>query len=319
MKSDSVLFRPEEFVTVRRPYVEGNNVGTWIGFKHVTYLAQEAVLDWLRAHQLAPGTVFEAHGLATEVVGCRLRLLKPLRVDDAATVVVRPVARPGDRGAEFDVALFHGTPRADGKIAQGRFTVAWRPVGSDLGAVVPPPADLLPFLAEGTGPRPALPPEPGPDGLLERLRPAGKVSVGRCRRVMYPLCAYTERMQFSAYVRLLEEIVDDLLAERGISIGTLLRERRWIPVVSRVEFTVREPVFLEETLYCVFSIEDVVKNLIFTGRMDCHVWRDGRLLPTAECAIEHAYLQFATRAVEATVAPLDARVAAALLGSEGHP
>ena len=34
--------------SVLRPRYEGANIRTWIGFKHLMYLAEEAVLEWLR-------------------------------------------------------------------------------------------------------------------------------------------------------------------------------------------------------------------------------------------------------------------------------
>jgi acyl-CoA thioesterase FadM len=307
----SCLYGRREVVTERRPLFEGCNVGTWIGFKHVTYLAQEGALDWLRAHDLAPGKLFEASALATEVVGCRLRLLKGVRVDDVVTLSVTPATRPGDDRASFDVRLL----RRDGgeKLAQGRFAVVWRTAGAALGPAAPPPADVLPFLAQEPPDRPPRPAEVA-DEAVAALRPGGKPSVVRSRRITYPLCCCTERIQFSAYVRLLEEMVEELLAERGISVGALLAERRWAPVVSRVEIEALRPAYMEEGLHAVFSIDEVLKDLVFPGRMTCYVRREGRLVEAARAAIDHAYVQFDTRAVGSAVVPLDARVKKALLG-----
>ncbi len=119
-------------------------------------------------------------------------------------------------------------------------------------------------------------------------------------------------MQFSAYVGLFEGMLDELLAERGISIGTLLRERRWIPVVLRFEVEITSPVFMEEMLLSIFSIDRVVKNLTFTARMDGYVVRRGNPQRVMTGEIDHAYLQFGSRDVGATVVPLDGRVLQAL-------
>jgi acyl-CoA thioesterase FadM len=314
--ASSALSMCDEHLLVRRPCVEGCNVGTWLGFKHVTYLLQEGVLDWLRAHQLGMGPMFETYGLATEVVNCRVRFLKALRVNDLPTVSVKSISKPSERQATFVVGISRQEGTVNLSLAQGRMNVVWRPAGVELGAVAEPPEELQPFIS----PVQPSPPErlsaADRDELPAKLRPRDKISISRWHRVAYPQCCYTDRMQFSAYVGLLEGMVDEFLAEREVSIGTLLRERRWIPVVSRFEMEIAKPVFMEEMLLGVLSIDKVVKNLIFTARLDCYVLRQGDPLRVMTCEIDHAYLQFDSRDVGATIVPLDGRVVQALLGPD---
>jgi acyl-CoA thioesterase FadM len=96
-------------------------------------------------------------------------------------------------------------------------------------------------------------------------------------------------MQHSAYVRVLEEVVDRFLAHRGLAVGRLLAERSWIPVVSRARVTQLAPVYMEDRLHTRFIVDEVLRDTMFAGRMDCHVERDGRLVHAATASILHGY------------------------------
>ncbi|MFJ1828214.1 hypothetical protein ACIOG9_26570, partial [Streptomyces sp. NPDC088178] len=58
-----------------RPRYEGSNICTWIGFKHVNYLVEEAVLNHLRQAGIAPGAIYETYGLCTDIVDIDTRIL----------------------------------------------------------------------------------------------------------------------------------------------------------------------------------------------------------------------------------------------------
>ena len=65
-----------------RPRFEGSNICTWIGFKHVMYVVEEAVLDHLRQSGLTPRRLFEEHGLGVEIVDSHARIMHALHMDD---------------------------------------------------------------------------------------------------------------------------------------------------------------------------------------------------------------------------------------------
>jgi acyl-CoA thioesterase FadM len=102
-------------------------------------------------------------------------------------------------------------------------------------------------------------------------------------------------MQMSGYLRQLEEALDLFMADRGASIKRMLDEQNWIPVVHRSSVTVLDEAGMEEDLYTVFVVENVFKRLTFTARMDCHVLRDGRLVPTATARITHGWAAIENR------------------------
>ena len=108
-------------------------------------------------------------------------------------------------------------------------------------------------------------------------------------RARYFHCHFSDRVQHSAYVRALEEVVDRFLADRGLSIPRLLGERGWIPVVSRARVQILADAHMDEVVHTTFVVEDVLRGLAYDARMDCYVERDGRLVHTATAKILHGY------------------------------
>lgn len=134
----------------------------------------------------------------------------------------------------------------------------------------------------------------GADPVLDRLT-AGRNAYGWRAPVRYSYCHFTEWLQLSGYLRLLEEAVDRFLADRGISIATLLAGRRWIPVVPRSRVEILAEARMEEELYTVYTVEEVFKDATYTSRLDCYVRRDGALVPTATGSITHGYAVIESR------------------------
>ena len=141
----------------------------------------------------------------------------------------------------------------------------------------------------GTAPGPAAAGGPG----VARL-PADGAFVHRWR-APYFYCHFSDRVQHSGFVRCLEEVVDRFLADRGISVGRMLRERSWIPVVSRARVRLLTPAHMEETVHTVFTVTDVLRGTMFDGRMDCFVERNGAFWPVATATILHGYAIAAAR------------------------
>src|SRR3954451_18498922 len=80
-----------------RPRYEGSNIATWIGFKHVNYLVEEAVLDHFRQLGTSARSLFEDHGVGFEIIDIDTRILHALHVDDEVDATVTP--RPARDGA----------------------------------------------------------------------------------------------------------------------------------------------------------------------------------------------------------------------------
>ena len=310
-----------------RPRYEGANICTWIGFKHVNYLVEEAVLAHFRAAGAPAGALYEDFGLGLDLVELDTRVLHALHVDDEVTAVVVPATAAADRAVRLRVTLTvdrGGRPR---KAATARVAVVLR-AGDPRSSGVDAPAGLARFVVPVLGAhRPAEPSSP-PGRTGRPGRGAGRrAAPTRCstgsppaatptaggRRSATRYCHFTEWLQLSGYLRLLEEAVDRFLADRGISIATLLADRRWIPVVPRSRVEILAEARMEEDLYTVYTVEDVFKDATYTSRLDCYVRRDGALRPTATGSITHGYAVIESRR-DWRLVPFDDRVLRALAG-----
>jgi len=301
------------------PRREGNNICTWIGFKHVNYLVEEAVLEHFRRAGAPAGALFEDLGLGLDLVELETRVLHALHLDDLVTAVVVPATGPQDPVLRLRVSLTVDRGGEQVKAVAAKVAVSLRPA-SYLPAGVPPPAGLARFVVPRLGAhlpagRPAQPPVAAvpPADVLDRLT-AGRNAFGWKARIPYPYCHFTERLQMSGCLRQLEEAVERFLADRGISIATLLTDRRWIPVVPHSRVEILDEALMEEDLYTVYTVESVFKDATYTSRMDCYVQRDGALLRTATGSITHGYAVIESRR-DWRLVPFDDRVLRALGGT----
>lgn len=300
-------------VLIGRPRYEGANIRTWIGFKHFVYLVEEAVLQWLRDHGPGARDLFHEHGLGVEIVDCSAQLPAVLEVDDEVRVEVT-----GASGSRLAVRMTVARDGRDVVVLRGKVRIALvrEPAAA---ASAPAPyhlADLVvPALGEaGVVAQPDHRAIGAGETVAAVLTPPGSGAFLWTWRAPYFYCHFSDRVQHSGYVRALEEAVDRFLADRGISVGRLVRERSWIPVVSRVRVQLAEPALMEEEVHTVLRIEDVMRGVMFDARMDCYVRRGDRLVHTATARILHGYaISAGPRAGE--LAEFDDEVRRALTGS----
>lgn len=287
-----------------RPRYEGNNINTWIGFKHVNYLVEEAVLEHFRANGLPSRLLFEEYGLGLELTTLDTRILNAFHLDEVGVATVTPtgdglgfrvvITKEGG-GARKDV-----TAKVEVTLRRERYVCPENTV----------PPELAPFSVDRIGGT-----ETGPaaaDDVLAQLT-EGRNAYGWKWRIPYPYCHNNERLQMSGYLRLMEEAVDRFLADRGISIKTLLDDRRWIPVVPHSAITQLDEAWMEEDIYTIYTVEEIFKDLTYTSRMDTYVVRDGRLVHTATGTITHGYAVFHDRK-DWRLVNFDERVLTALRG-----
>ncbi|MFI1227156.1 MULTISPECIES: hypothetical protein [unclassified Streptomyces] len=292
----------ESTTVVLTPGYEGANIGTIIGFKHVNYLVEKAVIEHFRRSGLPVGRLYEENGLGFDITDIDSRLQTALVVDDEASIEVIPktadgaselsfkvvitVERDGEpkkavtskvkavlRYDENDVRMTRRLPAPDGL---DQFVTA-RIGGAEPGAAVPAVAEEL--ISGGSAET---------DAVLEQLV-AGENAYGWKFRIPYPFVHFFDRLQMSGYLRLMEEAKHRFVDARGISIRKLLDEHNWIPAVTHSRVTLLDEALLEEDLYVVYTVQDVFKNLLYTSRLDTYVVRDGRLVQTSTGTITHAY------------------------------
>jgi acyl-CoA thioesterase FadM len=292
-----------------RPRYEGANICTWIGFKHVNYLVEEAVLDHLRQRGFRAGELYERHGLCVDLTGIDTRMVTAHHIDDVAEATVRQV--PGD-GPELRFAVDLKADRdGDVRTAGAKVGVVLR-TDPKHGPADPPPTELVPHVVGRLGHGGVTVPL-GSGDPLATLRGTGNTFAWSWR-VPYFYCHFTERLQMTGYLRLMEEAVDLFLADRGVSIKTLLDDQDWIPVVPHSSVTILGEAAMEDELFTVFTVEDVFKRFTYNARMDCYVRRGDRLVPTATGRITHGYAVIDSRR-DWSVVNFDDRLLAAVSGT----
>ncbi|MFI5770948.1 hypothetical protein ACIA74_20775 [Streptomyces sp. NPDC051658] len=300
-----------------RPRYEGSNICTWIGFKHVNYLVEEAVLDHFRQAGLPARALYETHGLGLDLVSVDSRILHAFHMDDVAEAEVVPWTPKGEEAAAtigFKVTIRFERNGEILKAVTAKVRVSLR-IDTYLEAAGDIPAELAQYAVATLGddlerePASAAPAE---EEILASLT-AGQNAYAWKWNIPYPYCHFTERIQMSGYLRLMEEGKDRFVADRGISIKTLLDDRRWIPVVPRSDIRILDEAMMEEDLYTVYTVEEVFKDFTYTSRMDFYVLRDGKLVKTATGRIVHGYAVIENRR-DWSLVSFDRRVVDAISG-----
>ncbi|MCX5415783.1 hypothetical protein [Streptomyces sp. NBC_00059] len=281
-----------------RPRYEGCNICTWIGFKHVNYLVEEAVLTHLREAGLAAGALYEEYGLGTELVVVDTRIATALHIDDLVTAQVCSASDEAGDDGQLALSVQLSVERDGKKVqaASSRVGVVFRQDADCRDA----PSEAAPYTVrriEGASAT-ALPDVPervaSLDEGLALLKAQGNTEVWRWR-VPYYHCHFTERLQMSGLLRVMEESVHWFLEERGVSIRTLLTEQDWIPVVPHSVITMLDESLMEEELLISFTVEDIFKDFTYTARVDTYALRDGTLVPTSTGRITHGYAHIDSR------------------------
>ncbi|MBY8879822.1 hypothetical protein [Actinacidiphila acidipaludis] len=292
----------ETTTVVLSPGYEGANIGTIIGFKHVNYLAEKAVIEHFRHCGLPVGRLYEEHGLGFDVVEIDSRLQTALVVDDEASVEVTPVTKDDATELAFKVVFTVERDGAPKKAVTSKIKVVLRYDDNDVRMLrrLPVPEGLERYVAARIGGA-----EPGAevaatgeplvsggstdvDPVLDQLL-AGQNAYGWKFRIPYPYVHFFDRIAMSGYLRLMEEAKHRFVDARGISIRALLAEKNHIPAVTASKVTMLDEALLEEDLYVVYTVDDIFKNLLYTSRLDYYVVRGGRLVKTATGSITHAY------------------------------
>ncbi len=295
-------YAEQEIGIVLRPAYEGSNIRSWIGFRHLMYLGQEALLGWLRRQNLGPQRLYQEHGLCLEIVEASFAFIGLVEIDDEITAHVVPgglnrlrVVLRAHRGDEHVLA------------SKGWFTIAL--VRRERSRMLPKLPDWLETAIVDDLTQARITPL---DARVESLHSPGNPFEWSWR-ARYFHCHYSDRLQFSAYLRALEEITDRFLEARGLSIPAMLKERSWIPVVSRARVQLLCDAYLDETIDATFAVDDVFKASAYIARMQCNVQRRASKVRTAIAEIVHGYA-ISEGAAAGQLAQLDAVVVDRLLG-----
>ena len=320
-----------------RPSYEGGNISTTIGFKHVHYLVEAAVLEHFRSAGIGATELYVGYGVGFDVVSVDTRLHTVLTLDDVVDVDVRPITKDADTTLRFRITAFVPRDGAPRKAVTSTVEVSLRELNSGSNPD-PLPERLRRFVVPRLG-------QAGPTALPTALpkaltaTPVDNIDLSAQRgvstrdadpvlaeiigsdnafgwkwRVPYFYCHFTSHMQMSGFLRQMEEVLHLFVADRGIAIHRMLDERGWIPVVTKTDLRLTDEVKIEDELYTVFTIEDIFKAVLFTARMDCYVVRDGVLVQVATGHITHGYVTKESPERDWSLVTFDDEVLAALRG-----
>ncbi len=289
------------------PRFEGCNINTYIGFKHVMYLAEESVVQFFRDNGIFPRKLFEDHGICLDIVDHNIRILHGLKLDDQVKVQITPKP-PKNKELVLAFAMFVEREGGEVKAATGNIAVQFKQHDAFPEFAKAPDA-VTPFLvskldrtgnfraprhlefdpSQGRGDN-----VPADDLIKQVYSPEDNVFVWTWH-IPYIYCHYTKFMQMSGYIRVMEEVADLFWADRGISIYTYLDTRQWIPVVPSAKISMLQDAIMEETIYTVFKMDHIFRDATYTHKMDCYVKRDGHLVHTATGEITHGYAKNVSR------------------------
>jgi YbgC/YbaW family acyl-CoA thioester hydrolase len=309
-----------------RPRFEGSNICTWIGFKHVMYLVEEATLEYFRMNGFAPQKMYEDHGLCLEIVDTNVEIFRALHMDDEVVVEVGRDIKDG-KELIFKVHLFTKQEKLL-KAARGIVKVLIRKsddanlynhkpikelepyIHNKINRSVPD--SIFDFNAQAFG-RGTIVTDHLISSHSESKMKNSKNSFVWKWRIPYFYCHFSDRLQHSGYLRILEEVVDLFLAARGISIRTMLKTRNWIPIVKEARVEILQEAYMEEDLFTTYTVENTYKDLLYVARMDCYVIRNNQIIQTATGKIVHGYAEINNRK-DWTLVPFDNYTINALTG-----
>jgi len=290
--SQSIAFLENETTSVQQyAHPEGNNIMSWIGFKHIMYSAELALAEHMRRADMSMRRMFEDFGLVAEIVQCKGRILHAVKLDEPLITQVSASKRRRDDCLNFDVRIFVNREGKPLKAYSGAIRLVFKQdesLGMDPLAVAH--TDELRRLIASN----AVDPEAA--GIPGNHSPQVESAAHQYTlRIPYYFCHGNERLKMSGYLRILEQADAEFCEARGISINDLLRDKRWIPAVPSAQMTILKEAFMEEDLQVTYRVIDVVKDFTYKCALDCHVYRDGQPIHVATGEIVHAYAEIHNR------------------------
>lgn len=259
-----------------RPRYEAANVRLRPGIRGITSLVEEAVVNWFRIRGLAPSVLYEKYRLEFSIIDCSSLLFGVVTIDDEVVASAEPV---GPRYFNVKLTVRRGDRTA--VAARCRVTVLMlrRP-----DAPVDLPDELVGMAVDkidriGTAVA-SHDPEFEARDLDARIT---NDALGWHRTFQVPLtiCHYSGRVQYSGYLRVLEETYEQFLADQGLPAGKLVAERGWTVVVPRARVRILADAYVGDTMCATYEVHQLNARKYLDCRFDCHVQRDGRRIPVA--------------------------------------
>jgi acyl-CoA thioesterase FadM len=261
---------------VLKPRYEAANVRLRIGVRGITSLAEEAVVNWFRVRGFTPTVLYETYGLEFSIIDCSSLLFGVVTVDDEIVASAEPV---GPRYFNVKLSVRRGETQAVALRTRVTVVMVRRP-----GWSAELPEELLGMaIDEIDRIRTAVDshdPEFEARDLDSRIT-NDALGWYRSWRVPMANCHYSGRMQYSGFIRVLDELAELFLEDKGLPVGELLDTRGWTMVMPRVRVRVLADAYAGDLMHTTYEVHQVVGQKLFDCRFDAHVQRDDRRIPVA--------------------------------------
>lgn len=271
-----------------RPQNEGANIENYIGFKHLTYLMEETIINYFREKYLSPNQLLRMFGVKFYIKSLKIDILKAVNIDDEIVMkIFSPNEYPTNRfkikaSDNSGILFFKGelVVCIDKPIKDAEFHLVSKNFRYLLKEMVE---------KEATDNNIELPiNNSNPIQILKEYKSFNSAFIFS-KRIPYYYCNYTDELHHSGYERIIEEAVDLFLEERGMSIRTMLNSKRWIPVVSKSQIEIKHKIKLEDTIYIAFSVKNIVLNSIYEADIYFFKQYNNKLIEVANGSITHGY------------------------------
>jgi acyl-CoA thioesterase FadM len=272
-----------------------------------------------------PRALYEDHALCFEIVASDTRILHALHMDDMVEVEVMRADFGTGPEAMFTIIAYVTRHGGRLKAVTSTMNVVLRALTEATTSALPPSLETIVTTCirrdeQQTAVAPtiagrAMSADCGTEAFAAAVG-AGILSANANAfvwrwRIPYFYCYYNARLRHSGYLRLMEEIVDLFLAERGISIKTMVDTKRLIPVVPHAAVSMVGEAYMEENILTVFKVDEIFKGFTYKATMDCWVERNRRLVLVQRGSITHGYAEIMNRR-DWRLVPFDRQTLAAI-------
>lgn len=265
------------------PKNEGANVENYIGFKHMTYLMEEAVISFLRDLYLSPNILYKKYGIKIIIKSLSIDILKAMNIDDfieidicTSMAINEFVVKAYDNNR---ISFFKGKVGIDIELTNKNV---------ELETLPKKVTDFLNGILE-TKTKESFIEKSIENNPISDLKMLYKSAFIYSKRIPYYYCNYTKELHHSGYERIIEEAVDLFLEHKNLSIKSMLDKKSWIPVVSKSKVYLLNKVEIEDIVYIVFNVKNILFNRLYEAEIIFFKVIDNKLQEVAHGEISHGY------------------------------
>lgn len=271
------------YQTYLHPQNEGANIENYIGFKHLTYLMEEAFINYFREKYLSPNILFKKYGIKLFIKCLNIAIAKAVNVDDEIRINITSLCS--------NKYLIKACDNIGNLFFKGEITihVIFPCANFDLKLLPPQIEQLLIDILNNENENTYIKLLVNNNCPLNVLKEQYSTAFIYKKRIPYYYCNFTNELHHSGYERIIEEAVDLYLDNRHLSIKTMLDQKNWIPVVSKSSIEIKNTVKMEDTIYIVFTIKNVIFNSIYEAEIKIFKCINDGLIEVAVGYISHGY------------------------------